>query len=254
VPNPSSREELLFLEEPIIYNLGEKAPIPYNPPITDLSMIIVVQVLPYECSVVSPTTMEAHAAISSGNTDISFMTVTTGGVTPPKKPSSVQSTMVPTASTLGIGPIPSMVAITALFPQNMTGSPFSYRMPGFGMIIVLSSSSIQTLGLGVGSSNAPLQGSIGGTSTLFITFPYDGGHIPPSCSSLSGVPQHSVGPNINLFGEGSQALPPYNMLVGLKPFSLFDAFGNNTFSLASISAGGNPSYGQPHPVHGIIPA
>jgi hypothetical protein len=133
-----------------------------------------------------------------------------------------------------------MAAITAPFPQNMTGSPFSYGMPGFGTSTVLSSSTLQTLGLGVGSSNAPLQGSIGGTSAPFIAFPYDGGHIPPSSPSLSGVPQHSVGPNINLFGVGSQALPPYNMSVGSTPFSLFDTFGNNTFSSAVIFSRGKP--------------
>jgi hypothetical protein len=110
------------------------------------------------------------------------------------------------------------------------------------------------LGLGVGSSKNPLQGSMGGTSTPFITFPYGGGHIPPSSPSLNDVPQHFVGPNVNLFGEGSQALPPYNMSVGSTHFSFFDVFGNNAFSLAVVSAGGNPSYGQPHPVQGTIPA
>jgi hypothetical protein len=156
--------------------------------------------------------------------------------------------MVSTASTLGSSLIPSMVAITTLFPQNTTGSPFSYGMSGFGTSTVLSSSALQTLVLGVGISNAPLQGSIGGTSTPFIAFPCSGGHIPPSSPSLSGVPQHSVGPNINLFGEGSQALTPYNMSVGSTPFSLFGTFGNNAFLSAIVLTGGNPSYGQPHPI------
>jgi hypothetical protein len=43
-------------------------------------------------------------------------------------------------------------------------------------------------------------------------------------------------------------------LVGSTPFSLFDVFGNNTFSSAFISAGGNPSYGQQNPMQGTIPA
>jgi hypothetical protein len=98
-----------------------------------------------------------------------------------------------------------------------------------------------------------LQGSMGGTLSLFITFPYDGGHIPPSSPSLDGVHQHSVGPNINLFGAGSQALPYYNMSIGSTPFSLFGTFGHNAFSSAVISVGGNPSYGQQHPVQGTIP-
>jgi hypothetical protein len=89
MPNPSSREELSFLEEPIISDLRAEAISPYNPPITNLSMPIVIQVLPYECPIVSPATMEAHTATSSGNTDISFTTITIGGVPPPNQPSSV---------------------------------------------------------------------------------------------------------------------------------------------------------------------
>jgi hypothetical protein len=94
---------------------------------------------------------------------------------------------------------------------------------------------------------------MGGISAPFISFPYGGGHIPPSSPSLDGVPQHSVGPNINLFGAGSQALPPYNMLVGSTRFSLFGAFRNNAFSSATISSVGNPNYGKPHLVQGTIP-
>jgi hypothetical protein len=228
MPNPSSREEISILEEQIISNLEVEALGPYNPPIIDLLAPIVVQVLPYERLVVSPTTMEAHAATFSGNTDISFTTVTTRGVPPSNQPLLVRATMVSTNYTLGSILILSMVTITAPFTQNTTSSPFSYRMPGFSMSIVLSSSTLQTLGLGLGSSNAPLQVSIGGTYDPFITFSYNRGHIPPSSPSLSGVPQHSVGPNINLFGAGSQALPNYNMSIGLTPFSLFDTFGNNT--------------------------
>jgi hypothetical protein len=95
---------------------------------------------------------------------------------------------------------------------------------------------------------------MGGTSAPFTAFPYGGGHIPTSSPSLGCVPQHSAGPNVNLFGTGSQALPPYNMSVGSTHFSLFIVFGNNSFSSAIISARGNPGYGQPHPVHGNIPA
>jgi hypothetical protein len=95
---------------------------------------------------------------------------------------------------------------------------------------------------------------MGGTSAPFIAFPYGGGHIPPSSPSLDGVPPHSIGPNVNIFGAGGQALPPYNMSVGLTHFSFFGAFGNNSFLSAVVSARGNPGYGQPHPVQGTIPA
>jgi hypothetical protein len=97
---------------------------------------------------------------------------------------------------------------------------------------------------------------MGGTSAPYNAFPYGGGHIPPSSPSLGGAHQHSVRPNVNYssFGAGSQGLPTYSMPVGSTLFSLFDAFGNNAFSSASISVGGNPGYGQQHPVQGTIPA
>jgi hypothetical protein len=95
---------------------------------------------------------------------------------------------------------------------------------------------------------------MGGTSAPFIAFPYSGGHIPHLSPSLSGVPQHFVGPNVNLFEESSQEIPPYNMSVGSTTFSLLGTFGNNSFSSAVVSARGNPGYGQPHLVHGTIPA
>jgi hypothetical protein len=142
VPDPSSIEAHLILEQPIIFDLKEKSLGPYNPPITNLLTPIVVQVLPYEHQVVSQATMEANAATSSGTTHISFMTITTGNIPPPNQPSPVRTTMVSTASTSGSSLIPSMAAITAPFTQNVTGPPFSYGMPGFGRSIVLSSSTL----------------------------------------------------------------------------------------------------------------
>jgi hypothetical protein len=44
------------------------------------------------------------------------------------------------------------------------------------------------------------------------------------------------------------------MPVGSTPFFFFSAFGNNAFSSATISAGGNPGYGQQNPMQGTIPA
>jgi hypothetical protein len=97
---------------------------------------------------------------------------------------------------------------------------------------------------------------MGGTSNPYKALPYGGVHIRPSSPSLNSPHQHSVEPNIkhSSFGEGCEGLPSYNMSVGSKPFSLFDAFGNNAFSSVAISVGGNPGYGQQNPMHGIIPA
>jgi hypothetical protein len=152
--------------------------------------------------------------------------------------------------------IPSLVMTTAPFTQSATGPPFSYRMPSSGTSHVLTYSTLQNLGLGAGSFNAPLQGSMGDTSASFNAFPYGGGHIPPSSPSLGGAHQHSTGPNTHhsLFGAGSQGQPSHSMLVGLTPFSLFRAFGNNTFSSSSFLTRGSPGYGQPNPMQGIIPA
>jgi hypothetical protein len=129
-------------------------------------------------------------------------------------------------------------------------------MPSFDTNYVLSYSTLQTLGLGVGSSNGPLQGSMGDTSAPYNAFPYGGGHIPPSSPSLGGAHQHSVRLNVNysLFGVGSQGIPSYSMPVVSTPLSLFDMFGNNAFSSFFISAGGNPGYGQQNPMQGTIPA
>jgi hypothetical protein len=177
VPNPYSRKELLILEEPNIFDLRTEALGPYNPPIINLSMPIIVQALPYECLVVSPTTMEEKTTTSSGNIDIPFTTLTIGGVPPLNQPSLVLATMVSTVSTSGSGLIPYMLTITAPFLQNTTDSPFSYEMLGFSTSTVISSSTLQTLCLGVGRSITHLQRYIGGTSTPFIIFPYDMGHI-----------------------------------------------------------------------------
>jgi hypothetical protein len=96
---------------------------------------------------------------------------------------------------------------------------------------------------------------MGGNSDPFNTFPYGGGHIPPSSPLLGGTHQQSVRPptHHSLFGAGSQGPPSHNMLVGLTPFSLLGAFGNNDFSSVSLSTGGNPSFGKPIPMHGTIP-
>jgi hypothetical protein len=164
--------------------------------------------------------------------------------------------MVSTASTSHSGLIPSLAAATTLFTPSVTYPPFSYGMPRSGISLVLSYSTLQTLGLGVGRSSAPLQGHMGGTPSPFNTFPYRGGHIPPSSPSLGGLHQQSTGKptHHSLFGAGSQGPPSHNMLVGLTPFSLIENFGNNAFSLATFPIGGNLSFGQSIPMQGTIPA
>jgi hypothetical protein len=96
---------------------------------------------------------------------------------------------------------------------------------------------------------------MGGTSSPFNAFPYEGGHIPPSSPSLGGTHQQPAGPpaHHSLFGVGSQGPPSHNMPVGLIPFSLISMFGNNAFSSASFPTGGNPSFGKPIPMQGTIP-
>jgi hypothetical protein len=164
--------------------------------------------------------------------------------------------MVSITTTSHSGPNLSLVTATTPFTPSAIGPPFSYGMPSFGTSTVLSYSTLQTLGLGVGSSSAPLQGHMGGTPIPFNAFPYGGGHIPPSSPSLGGSHQQSVlKPTHNsLFGARSQGPPSHSMMVGSTSFSWNETFGNNTFSSATFSTGGNPIFGQSTPVQGTIPA
>jgi hypothetical protein len=82
MPDSSLRGENLILEEPTISDLGAEDLSLYNPPIIDLSTLIVVQVQPYERQVVPQAVMETNVATSSGNTHIPSTIVTTGGVPP----------------------------------------------------------------------------------------------------------------------------------------------------------------------------
>jgi hypothetical protein len=129
-------------------------------------------------------------------------------------------------------------------------------MPGFDTNFVLSYSTLQTSDLGVGNSNDPLQGFMGGTLASYNAFSYGVDHIPPSSPSLDGAHQHPDGLNVNFssFGEGSQGLPSYSMSIGSTSFSLFNVFGSNAFSSAAISTKGNPGYGQQNPMQGTISA
>jgi hypothetical protein len=94
--------------------------------------------------------------------------------------------MVSIATTSHSGLNLSLAAATTPFTPSATGPPFSYGMPSSGTSPVLCYSTLQTLGLGAGSSSTPLQGHLGGTPVPFNAFPYRGGHIPPSSPSLGG--------------------------------------------------------------------
>ena len=137
-----------------------------------------------------------------------------------------------------------MATTTAPFTPSVTSPPFSYEMPSSGTSPILSYSTLQTLGLGAGSSSAPLQGHMGGTLAPFNTFPYEGGHIPPSSPSLSGSHQQSTRqPTHNsLFGVGSQGPPSHSMPVSSTLLSWNRTFGNNTFSSVAFLTGGNPIF------------
>jgi hypothetical protein len=101
-----------------------------------------------------------------------------------------------------------------------------------------------------------MQGSISGASIPFNAIPYSGGHISPPSSSLGGAFQQPIRPNANyiLYGGGSLGPSYYATLVGSMSFSLFGAFVKKKISLAAISAGGNPIFGQQNPVQGTIPS
>jgi hypothetical protein len=244
------------LEESTILDLGEQAFGLFETSTTDLLAPTIIPIHPYECQTVSHAAMETNVVIPYRNSSIPTMVVTTGEFLPPNLLSLVQATMVSTASKLHSGLIPSLAVATTPFTPSVKGPPFSYGMPSPGTSPVLSYSTSQTSGLGVGSSNAPLQGHMRGTPNPFNAFPYGGGHIPPSSPSFGGVHQQSTEPptHHSLFGAGSQGPPLHNMLVGLTSFSLFGAFGNNAFSSATFPTRGNPGFGQPIPLHGTIPA
>jgi hypothetical protein len=130
--------------------------------------------------------MEPNSITSSGNSSIPITVVTTGENSPNLPLSTVRATMVSAATTSHSGPTPSIAAATPPYTPSATGPPFSYGMPSSSTSPALTSSTLQTLGLGAGSSNAPLQGQLGGIPVPFNAFPYAGGHIPPSSPSLGG--------------------------------------------------------------------
>jgi hypothetical protein len=153
---------------------------------TDTWPDIIVPIQFYERLSVPNPVMEPNSVTSSGNSSIPITVATTGEASPNLPLSTVRATMVSAATTSHSGPTPSIAAATPPYTPSATGPPFSYGMPSSGTSPALTSSTLQTLGLGAGSSNAPLQGQLGGIPVPFNAFPYAGGHIPPSSPSLGG--------------------------------------------------------------------
>jgi hypothetical protein len=129
-------------------------------------------------------------------------------------------------------------------------------MPSSRTCPALTSSISQTLGLGAGSSNASLQGQLGGTHAPFNAFPYAGGHIPPSSPSLGGLHQQTAGQpaHTSSLGTGSQGQPVQTFPVGSSPFSWNGAVGNNTLTQSAFQTRGTPIFGQSNLAQGTIPA
>jgi hypothetical protein len=223
-------------------------------PNTDTWPDIIVPIQFYESLSVPNPVMEQIT--SSGNSSIPITVTTTGEASPNLPFSAVRATMVSAATTSHSGPTPSIAAATPPYTPSATGAPFSYGMPSSGTSPVLNSSTLQTLGLGAGSSNAPLQGQLGGIPVPFNAFPYAGGHIPPSSPSLSGLHQQSAGQpaQTSPLGAGSQGTPGQTLSVGSSPFFWNGTVGNNTFASITFPSGGTPIFGQSTPAQGTIPA
>jgi hypothetical protein len=199
--------------------------------------------------------METNTVTSSGNSSIPT-TVATIGEESPNLPSSVRATMVLATTMSHSGLIPSIATATTPFTPSATSPSFSYGMPSLGTSPALTYSTLQTLGLGAGSSNAPLKGQLGGIPIPFNAFPYTGGDISPWSPSLGGLHQQSTGKpaHTSSFGAGSQGTPVKTMLVGSSPFVWNRTFGKNTFASTAFPSGGTPIFGQSTPVQGTIPA
>jgi hypothetical protein len=219
----------------------------------DFGRDIIVPIQFYECLSAPNPVMEQ--IISTGTSSIPITVVTTGEASP-NLPSAVRTTMAPAATSSQSGPTPSIMAATNPFTSSVTGAPFSYSMPSSGTSPALTNSTLQNLGLGVGSSNAPLQGQLGGIPVPFNAFPHAGGHIPPSSPSLGGLHQQTAGQpaHTSSLGAGSQGQPAQTLSVGSSPFVWNGVFGNNTLTPPAFPSGGTHIFGQSNPAQGTIPA
>jgi hypothetical protein len=223
-------------------------------PTTDTWPQVIVPIQFYEFLSVPHAAMETNVVTSYGNSSIPTTVATTGEASP-NLPSSFWDTMVSIVTMSHSGPISFITAATTPFTPSATGSPFSYGMPSSGTSPALTHSTLQTLGLGAGSSNAPLQGQLGGTSVPFNSFPYAGGHISHVSPSLGGLHQQSTGQpaHTSLSRAGSQGKPTHTMTVGSSLFVWNMMFGNNTFTSTAFSSRGTPIFGQSPLAQGTIP-
>jgi hypothetical protein len=202
---------------------------------TDTRPDIIVPIQFYERLSVPNPVMEQI----SGNSSIPITVFTTGEASPNFPLLVVQATTVSAATMSHSGPMPSIAAATPFYTPSATGAPFSYSIPSSGTSPILTSSTLQTLGLGAGSSNAPMQGKLRGIPVPFNAFPYARGHIPPSSPSLGGSHQQSVGKptHTSPFGAGSQGTPAQTQPVCSSPFLWNGTFGNNILASAAFPSG-----------------
>jgi hypothetical protein len=110
---------------------------------TDLLTPFIVPIQFHKRQIVPHTAMETYVVTFSENSSIPTTVVTTGESSP-NLPSSVQATMVPTATTSHSGLNPSLVVATAPLTPSAIGPPSSYDMPSSGTSPVLSYSTLQT--------------------------------------------------------------------------------------------------------------
>jgi len=207
-------------EESTILNLEAADLGSVETPTTNILAPFIGPIQFHELQTVPHIAMEKNVVTSSGNSSIHTI-IATIGESSPNLPSLVRATMVSVTTTSHSGLNPSMAAATTPFTPSVTCPSFSYDMPSSSTSSALTYSTLQTLGLGVGSSSAPLQGHLGGTPIPFNAFPYGGGHIPPSSPSLGGLHQQFAGQptHTSLFGVGSQGTLVHSMPIGSTPFS-----------------------------------
>jgi hypothetical protein len=175
------------------------------------------------------------------------MTTTVGGILPPLPPSLVRTTVVSTPSTSGSGLIPLSASTTCFCLLRVRWAlPSHMGCPTLIQTRFLPTLPYRPWVWGKGAQTLLMQGSTGGALVPFNAIPYGGGHIPPPSPSLGGAFQQPIRPNANysLFGGGSLGPSSYTMSVGSMSFSLFDAFGNNTFSSALSRLGETPVLGN----------
>jgi hypothetical protein len=210
-------------------------------------MLILFQVVPPEVTshdshLVIRLAMEANNTNSTGSLHTPIPAASGGGVVPPPPPLPTRTNANHTPTTFGNGTFPTMTTTIVPTIHNASGAPFTYGMSGSNTSSNLTYSTLQIVGLGEGSSNAPLQGSFMGTTTPFNAIPYGGGHIPPPSPSLGGSFQQPsrIKTNSILFSGGIHGPQSYMILVGYMHFSLFGVFRNNAFLSFTFSAGGKP--------------